>query len=130
MTFDMTPRPLNPAAKAPEMTWPNGARSALFIGFDVDAETAWIGNNPSNVDRMVTTSHGGYHARGGIAKILELMAELDLKGTVFTPCWTAPARPAQGVRTPVHRDPDGRTRVTRCPKPSSSPLPAPPSAVP
>lgn len=95
MTFDMTPRPLNPAAKAPEMTWPNGARSALFIGFDVDAETAWIGNNPSNVDRMVTTSHGGYDARVGIARILGLMDELGLKATFFTPGWTALAHRAE-----------------------------------
>lgn len=95
MTFDVSPRPLNPAPATPKMIWPNGAKSALFIGFDVDAETAWIGNNPSNVDRMVTTSHGGYDARVGIAKILELMAELDLKGTFFTPGWTALAHPAQ-----------------------------------
>ncbi|MCW0983776.1 polysaccharide deacetylase [Agrobacterium sp. BT-220-3] len=95
MTFDMTPRPLNPAAKAPDMTWPNGARSALFIGFDVDAETAWIGNNPSNVDRMVTTSHGGYDARVGIARILGLMDELGLKATFFTPGWTALAHRAE-----------------------------------
>jgi len=95
MTFDLSPRPLNPAPATPKMIWPNGAKSAMFIGFDVDAETAWIGNNPSNVDRMVTTSHGGYDARVGIAKILELMAELDLKGTFFTPGWTALAHPAQ-----------------------------------
>lgn len=95
MTFDLSPRPLNPAPATPKMIWPNGAKSALFIGFDVDAETAWIGNNASNVDRMVTTSHGGYDARVGIAKILELMAELDLKGTFFTPGWTALAHPAQ-----------------------------------
>lgn len=95
MTFDLSPRPLNPAPATPKMIWPNGAKSALFIGFDVDAETAWIGNNPYNVDRMVTTSHGGYDARVGIAKILELMAELDLKGTFFTPGWTALAHPAQ-----------------------------------
>lgn len=95
MTFDLTPRPLNPAAKAPDMTWPNGARSALFIGFDVDAETAWIGNNPSNVDRMVTTSHGGYDARVGIARILGLMDELGLQATFFTPGWTALAHRAE-----------------------------------
>ena len=89
MTYDLTPRPLNPAPKTPEMIWPNGAQSALFIGFDVDAETAWIGNTPSNVDRMVTTSHGGYDARVGIGKILDLMDELSLKGTFFTPGWTA-----------------------------------------
>ncbi|QFI68783.1 hypothetical protein EKH55_3909 [Sinorhizobium alkalisoli] len=85
MNHDLTPRPLNPAPQAPLIAWPNGAKSAVFIGFDVDAETAWIGNNPSNVDRMVTTSHGGYDARVGVAKILELMDELALKATFFTP---------------------------------------------
>ncbi|CDZ62087.1 polysaccharide deacetylase family protein [Neorhizobium galegae] len=95
MTFDLTPRPLNPAAKTPDMTWPNGTKSALFIGFDVDAETAWIGNNSSNVDRMVTTSHGGYDARVGIARILGLMNELGLKATFFTPGWTALAHRAE-----------------------------------
>ncbi|UIJ93055.1 polysaccharide deacetylase (plasmid) [Sinorhizobium meliloti] len=94
MTYDLTPRPLNPAPQTPAMTWPNGAKSAVFIGFDVDAETAWIGNNPSNVDRMVTTSHGGYDARVGIARIVELMAELAMKATFFTPGWTALAHPA------------------------------------
>lgn len=94
MTFDLSPRPLNPAAAAPKMVWPNGAKSALFIGFDVDAETAWIGNNPSNVDRMVTTSHGGYDARVGIAKIVELMDELSVPATFFIPGWTALAHRA------------------------------------
>ena len=81
MPFDLSPRPLNPAPVTPAMVWPNGAKSALFIGFDVDAETAWIGNNPSNVDRMVTTSHGGYDARVGISKIVSLMDELSLPAT-------------------------------------------------
>ncbi len=35
MTYDLTPRPLNPAPQTPAMTWPNGAKSAVFIGFDV-----------------------------------------------------------------------------------------------
>ncbi len=43
---------------------------------------------------MVTTSHGGYDARVGIAKILELMKELGLKATFFVPGWTALAHPA------------------------------------
>ena len=95
MPFDLSPRPLNPAPVTPAMVWPNGAKSAVFIGFDVDAETAWIGNNPSNVDRMVTTSHGGYDARVGISKIVSLMDELSLPATFFIPGWTALAHPAQ-----------------------------------
>ena len=88
MPIDLSPRPLNPAPPTPPMVWPNGARSAVFVGFDVDAETAWIGNNPSNVGRMVTTSHGGYDARVGIAKILQLMKEVAINVTFFIPGWT------------------------------------------
>ena len=36
MTYDLTPRPLNPAPPAPHFDWPHGKKSALFIGFDVD----------------------------------------------------------------------------------------------
>lgn len=94
MTYDLTPRPLNPAPPAPLFPWPEGRKSALFIGFDVDAETAWIGNRPENVDRMVTTSHGGYDARVGIARILDLLGDLGMKATFFIPGWTAEAHPA------------------------------------
>lgn len=93
--IDFPPVPFNRAALAPTHPWPNGAKSALFIGFDVDAETAWMGNRPENGDRLVTVSHGGYDARVGIAKILELMDELALKATFFVPGWTALAHTAQ-----------------------------------
>ncbi|MFD1880595.1 polysaccharide deacetylase family protein [Paracoccus pacificus] len=91
---DLTPRPLNPAPPAPEFPWPNGKKSALFIGFDVDAETAWMGNRPENADRMVTTSHGGYDARVGTAKILTLLNDLGLRATFFIPGWTVEAHTA------------------------------------
>ncbi|GGD17791.1 polysaccharide deacetylase family protein [Aureimonas glaciei] len=89
MTPDFPPVPFNRAAPAPDFPWPNGAKSALFIGFDVDAETAWIGNTPANADRLVTVSHGGYDGRVGIARILMLLDELALPATFFIPGWTA-----------------------------------------
>lgn len=90
---DLTPRPLNPADPAPDFPWPNGARSALFVGFDVDAETAWIGGSPENVDRLVTVSHGGYEARVGVPKVLELLKSLEVPATFFIPGWTVEAHP-------------------------------------
>ena len=95
MNHDFPPVPFNPAPLSPRFPWPDGARSALFIGFDVDGETAWIGNTPANADRLVTVSHGGYDGRVGIAQILELMDELALKATFFIPGWTALAHRAQ-----------------------------------
>ena len=92
---DFPPIAFNQAPPAPRFPWPNGARSALFIGFDVDGETAWIGNNPANADRLVTVSHGGYDGRVGIERVLALLADLGLKATFFTPGWTALAHRAQ-----------------------------------
>lgn len=92
---DFPPIAFNQAPLSPHYPWPNGARSALFIGFDVDGETAWIGNTPANGDRLVTVSHGGYDGRVGIARILELLDELALKATFFVPGWTALAHRAQ-----------------------------------
>jgi peptidoglycan/xylan/chitin deacetylase (PgdA/CDA1 family) len=94
---DFPPIAFNRAAPAPHFPWPNGARSALFIGFDVDGETAWIGNTPANGDRLVTVSHGGYDGRVGIERILMLLDELKLKATFFVPGWTALAHQAQCV---------------------------------
>lgn len=104
MTADVPPVPFNAAAPAPAYPWPNGARSALFIGFDVDGETAWIGNTPANADRLVTVSHGGYDGRVGIAKVVELLDELALKATFFIPGWTALAHrsPCEAILAAGH----------------------------
>ncbi len=104
MSREIPPRPFNAAPPAPAHPWPDGARSALFIGFDVDAETAWIGNTPANADRLVTVSHGGYDGRVGIAKVLELLDELAMPATFFVPGWTALAHRAacEGILAAGH----------------------------
>jgi peptidoglycan/xylan/chitin deacetylase (PgdA/CDA1 family) len=94
MEFDLSPRPANSAPPAPEFPWPNGARCALFPAFDVDAETAWISGDPANARRLVTLSYGGYEARVGVPKILELLARYGIKATFFVPGWVAEAHTA------------------------------------
>lgn len=88
------PRPSNPAPPAPDFPWPDGKRCALFPGFDVDAETAWIGSDRRNAERLVTASYGGYEGRVGIGKILELLARHEVRATFFIPGWTVEAYPA------------------------------------
>ena len=92
--FAVALRPANPSPPAPVYPWPNGHRSALFLSFDIDAESAWTSKDPSNLDRLVTASYGGYEARVGCAKVLELLRELGVKGTFFVAGWTVDAHPA------------------------------------
>jgi peptidoglycan/xylan/chitin deacetylase (PgdA/CDA1 family) len=88
------PRPANAAAPAPLFPWPNGAQTCLFPGFDVDAESVWIGGDRGNAERLVTLSYGGYEARVGIPKILELLARYEVRATFFITGWTLDAHPA------------------------------------
>jgi peptidoglycan/xylan/chitin deacetylase (PgdA/CDA1 family) len=94
MSTDHTPRPANPAPPAPEFPWPDGKKCALFPGFDVDAESVWLGMDRRNADRLVTMSYGGYEARVGIPKLLELLARYEVRATFFITGWTAEAHPA------------------------------------
>jgi peptidoglycan/xylan/chitin deacetylase (PgdA/CDA1 family) len=87
-------RPASAAAPAPEFPWPQPHRAAMFLSFDVDAESAWTGGNPAHADRLVTMSYGGYEARVGTPKLLELLDRLGLTATFFITGWTVDAYPA------------------------------------
>lgn len=69
--------------------WPNGARCAVMLTFDFDAETLWISRDAANIKRPGTLSQGVYGAKVGVPKILELLEETEIKGTFFVPGWTA-----------------------------------------
>lgn len=71
------------------VNWPNGARVAVMLTFDFDAETLWLSRDPANAKRPGTLSQGTYGAKVGVPKILETLEEAGVKGTFFVPGWTA-----------------------------------------
>ncbi len=79
--------PKNLATVNETMTWPEGHKSALFLSFDFDAETAWFDESANDWNNEVAVSHGGFGPRVGMRKILELLDQLDLRATFFTPGW-------------------------------------------
>jgi peptidoglycan/xylan/chitin deacetylase (PgdA/CDA1 family) len=87
-------RPANAAAPAPVFPWPAPYTSAMFLSFDVDAESAWTGKDPSHAERLVTMSFGGFEARVGTPKLLELLDQLGLRATFFITGWSVEAHPA------------------------------------
>ncbi|WP_419896574.1 polysaccharide deacetylase family protein [Roseomonas sp. USHLN139] len=86
--------PANRAPLAPEYPWPAGQKAAMFLSFDVDAESAWTAKDPARYGELVTMSFGGYEARVGTPKLLQLLRELGLKATFFITGWSVEAHPA------------------------------------
>lgn len=73
--------------------WPNGAKCAVMLTFDFDAETLWTSRDPNNANRPGVLSQGRYGAKVGVPKILEELHQADLKGTFFIPGWTVENHP-------------------------------------
>jgi peptidoglycan-N-acetylglucosamine deacetylase len=88
--------PIVPANTSPVQVipWPGAYTSAMFLSFDVDAESAWTGKDPSHAERLVAMSYGGYEARVGTPKLLELLDQLGLRATFFITGWSVDAHPA------------------------------------
>ena len=68
--------------------WPNGARCAVMLTFDFDAETLWTSRNPDNANRPGVLSQGRYGANVGVPKTLDTLEEAGLPATFFIPGWT------------------------------------------
>ena len=70
------------------MIWPNQAKSAFNLGFDLDGETIWRNKArrlPGGDSFLKGPSIGGYGPRKGAYRILEILKEFDLKATWFIP---------------------------------------------
>ena len=107
------------------MKWPNGAKCAVCFTFDFDAESLWLAREEKNSRLLATLSQGRYGAKVGVPKILELLAQENLKGTFFTPGWTIDNHPSKvemilkGGRYPTGLMPK-RRRIASKPRSSSS----------
>ena len=66
----------------------------MFLSFDVDAETAWTARDPARFRELVTMSYGGFEARVGVRKLLELLDHEGLRATFFITGWSVEAHPA------------------------------------
>ena len=80
--------------------WPNGARCAVMLSFDVDGETIWANGNKhhkggSNFIRSL--SLGQYGPLHAVPRILYLLEEYKLPATFFVPAWTAEKYPEQFI---------------------------------
>lgn len=72
------------------VAWPHGARCAVLLTFDFDAETMWFGREQPAMERLGTLSQGTYGAKVGVPSILQVLREMGgLPATFFVPGWTA-----------------------------------------
>jgi peptidoglycan/xylan/chitin deacetylase (PgdA/CDA1 family) len=75
--------------KEDAIVWPNGARCAVMLTFDFDAESVWLARDPENAGRLGVLSQGLYGAKRAVPKILELLRQEKLPATFFIPGWVA-----------------------------------------
>lgn len=69
-------RDLNP------QRWPDGARVAVLLSFDVDNETIWLRNGDTNVGGL---SQGEYGSRVALERILALLERHEIPASFFGP---------------------------------------------
>ena len=75
--------------------WPNGARCACCISFDVDADSLIHAARPKDGhDRLYPISMGRYGPTVAVPRILETYARLGLRQSFFIPAWCMERYPA------------------------------------
>ena len=73
--------------------WPQGKQFAAFFSFDVDGESWLLAIDRRNADLPVTMSQAAYGPKFGVYRILEILAELEVRSTFFVPSWIAERYP-------------------------------------
>lgn len=78
-----------------EIAWKNGARCAVMVTVNLDAEFFWLSLSPDVVNRPKTMSMGQYGMTRGLPRLLDTLEEFQIKATFFVPACTASAYPKQ-----------------------------------
>jgi peptidoglycan/xylan/chitin deacetylase (PgdA/CDA1 family) len=73
--------------------WPDGAAAAVSLTFDVDAESVFLGQGLGESASLSAFSERRFGITRGLPRILELLAARGIRGTFYTPGWTADRYP-------------------------------------
>ncbi|MEU5608634.1 polysaccharide deacetylase [Streptomyces sparsogenes] len=71
--------------KAPAVRWPGGARCAVVVSVDFDAELPMLASSPDMARRAKTLSVGRYGTTRGVDRLLRTFDELGTRTTWFVP---------------------------------------------
>jgi peptidoglycan/xylan/chitin deacetylase (PgdA/CDA1 family) len=72
-------------------SWPEGARVAVSLSFDVDTELVWL--EEREIQSPSTMSRGEYGARVGLPRVLALLEVHDIPATFFIPAMSMELHP-------------------------------------
>ena len=80
---------------APEMVWPNGARCAVWVSFDLDGPSVWLDDDLAALARPALFSIGAYGPERGVENLLSLLRGFGITATFFVPGWIAERWPGR-----------------------------------
>jgi peptidoglycan/xylan/chitin deacetylase (PgdA/CDA1 family) len=72
-----------------KFVWPEGARAACAVTFDVDAESAILAVDWRFAARASTMSHQAYGPKVGVPRLLGVLERAGVRATFFVPGFTA-----------------------------------------
>ncbi len=65
--------------------WPDGARCAVLLTINLDADQFWLGMFPESITRPKTLSMGEYGIKRGLDRVLYTLRQYHIRTTFFVP---------------------------------------------
>jgi peptidoglycan/xylan/chitin deacetylase (PgdA/CDA1 family) len=83
------------ASEAERPSWPDGARCAVMLSFDLDGPALWLDEDPGVWERPRVFSLGTYGPWRALPRILDLLSGFGARATFFVPGWVAQTWPGR-----------------------------------